>query len=799
MRIVLFLVGLISASIVSAQEATYFLAGEISRNEKPVPYAQISIEGTKMGTLSDQNGKYRLKLKKGNYNLVVTSGNTKKVEVFLNKDTRLNISLDGVEENLEEVFIQALRATNKTPIAYTNLEEDEIDERNLGQDIPVLMGYMPGVVMTSDAGAGIGYTSLRVRGSDASRTNVTINGIPYNDAESQGSFWVNLSDMASSIESLQLQRGVGTSTNGAGAFGASINIATKDFSEKAYAELSNSYGSFNTHKHTLNFSTGLFNQHWEISGRASVLESDGYIDRASSSMRSYFLQAAFIDENTKIKAITFGNKEKTYQAWYGIDANQLKEDRRYNPAGEYTTDEGVVKYYDNQTDNYWQDHYQLLWNQTYDSRWSSNFALHYTRGKGYYEEFQEDASLNDYNLPSFTANGELVETSDLINTKWLDNHFYGTTFSVQYNFKRINALIGGGANRYEGDHFGEVIYTRFAQNKEPYAPYYDNDAVKTDANLYTKISYALSNKLNTYIDLQGRWIGYETNGAIEEGIPLGVDEQYSFFNPKFGLTYQPAEDHQLYFSYAKAHREPSRSDFENALFNNADVEPESLDDFEWGWRWQTPKLVLNANFYYMNYKNQLVLTGEIDAEGGAVRENVGDSYRAGIELDASIKLANTLSLHPNVAISRNQNRDFKTRFDGELQNFGNTEIAFSPSVVAANAIRFSPVKNLQINWLSKYVGEQYMSNLEREASRLDDYFINDLNLQYVWEKPPFFNEIVFTGLVNNIFNVKYVSNGYYFNYEVENTNIPSGLETLEGAGYYPQATINFLFGINLKF
>ena len=784
----------------AAMAQQHQLTGKVTREGEPLSGVSVYTTTKRSGTLTDDSGNYKLNLEEGTHTIQFVYGNRKSFEIDLTSDTVLDVDLSGLEEALSEVFLQSIRVDADSPITYSNLTNEEIGERNLGQDIPVLMNYLPSVVTTTDAGNGIGYTGIRVRGSDATRTNVTINGVPYNDAESQGTFWVNLGDFASSTENIQLQRGVGTSTNGAGAFGASINILTDKYNEEASVEVANSYGSYNTHKHTAKFSTGLFNNHWEFSGRASLIKSDGYIDRAESELKSYFLQGSYIDGGTLVKALMFGGTEKTYQAWYGIDASTLESDRTYNPAGEYTDEDGNVRYYDNQTDNYQQDHYQLLWNQTFNKNWSSNFALHYTYGRGYYEEYEEDASLNAFGLPNFMADGSEVTSSDLVNTSWLDNHFYGTTFSLNYQNSTVDAIFGGGWNRYDGDHFGEVIYTRFARNNDPYEPFYENNAVKTDFNIYTKATVSITDKFAVYGDLQTRTINYEGDGPTQEVANFPIDANFDFFNPKGGFTYQFNEQNQLYGSIAVAHREPSRSDYEDA-FENDEVAPteEQLVDYELGWRFNAGKTQVNTNLYFMNYKDQLVLTGEIDEEGAAIRKNSGESYRLGLEIDATIWVNKWLSLRPNIAVSRNRNRDFVAVFDGTQQNFGDTEISFSPNIVAGNMIRVSPVKNLQLNFLSKYVGEQYMSNLELEGSKLDSYFVNDLNIQYVWGNAPLFKEVVFTGLVNNIFGEEYVSNGYFYTYDVENPDMPNGVQTLGGAGYYPQATTNFLAGVTLRF
>ena len=793
MKNVLFFLGLLLLSI-QAQSQEFILSGTVTENGQPLEEASVYVKSTGEGTLTDSNGNYSITLEEGIYSIVFSFGNQKTKKIEIHTDKVLNIDLSGAQESLDEVFLSSVRVNTNSPITYSNLSNEEIEDRNLGQDIPVLMNYMPNVVTTSDAGAGVGYTGLRVRGSDATRVNVTINGIPYNDAESQGTFWVNLGDFASSVENLQLQRGVGTSTNGAGAFGASLNILTDSYKEEAQAEVANSIGSYNTFKHTVKFSTGLINDHWEFAGRASKIRSDGYIDRASSDLKSYFLQGTYVDDNTLVKALGFGGGERTYQAWYGIDAETLQTNRTFNPAGIYTDEEGNTNFYENQTDNYKQDHFQLLWNQDYGVNWSSNIALHYTYGRGYYEEFYEDAGLEAYGLQPFMAESEEITTSDLVSRKWLDNHFYGSVFSLNYQNANWDVTFGGGWNRYEGDHFGEVIYTRFARNSDPYEPYYFGTADKTDFNVYGKANFAITEKLAGYADLQLRTVHYETDGILDDGSQFLNDDNFSFFNPKAGLTYEIDPQNQLYISFARAHREPSRSDYKNG-----DPEPEELNDFELGWRLNNASFQINTNLYYMDYRNQLVLTGGIDDVGAFVRENSGNSYRLGLEVDATFRLSDKFVLRPNIALSRNKNVDFVSSFNGELVEYGDTDISFSPEIVAGNIFSYKPVKDLELNLLSKYVGEQFMSNVEAENSKLDSYFVNDFNVQYSWQQPWVFREIVLTGLVNNILGEEYVSNGYYYTFDVPDEGSPSGVQTLDGAGYYPQATTNFLLGLTLKF
>jgi iron complex outermembrane receptor protein len=668
---------------------------------------------------------------------------------------------------LDDVLVSAVRVTSKTPVSFSNLDKKDIKYRNLGQDIPILMNYMPSVVTTSDAGNGMGYTGIRVRGSDATRVNVTINGIPYNDAESQGTFWVNMPDFASSVESLQLQRGVGTSTNGSSAFGASLNMLTDNYASKANGEISSSYGSFNSNKNTVKFSTGLLNDHFELAGRLSKIKSDGYVDRASSDLKSYFLQGTYVGKTTLIKALVFGGTEKTYQSWNGIDAETLNTNRTFNSAGMYTDESGNVRFYDNETDNYQQDHYQLHWSESFSDKWSSNLAVHYTKGKGYYENYKEDATMSDYGLQPVGA----VTTTDLVRQKWLDNDFYGTTFSIKYKDEKLDVIFGGGWNKYEGDHFGKVIWARYASQSELGDHYYDDFSTKTDGNIFAKANYQLTEKLSFYGDLQYRNVKYKANSA-ETGL---VDDNFNFFNPKAGLNYEINQKNTLYFSYARANREPNRTDYEGG-----NVKPEKLNDFELGWRFNSEKFQLNSNFYYMAYKDQLILTGTLDDVGSPIRSNSEKSYRLGFEVDATIKLSEKFMLRPNFTLSSNKNVDLAV----EGQNYGTKDIAYSPEVIAGNIIVYSPLKSLHISLLQKYVGEQYMNNIELPAAKLADYFVNDLNVSYEIKPKSVFKSIMITGLVNNILDKKYVSNGYMWDVYPY---------------YYPQAGINFLAGLTLKF
>jgi iron complex outermembrane receptor protein len=774
---------LMAFSVQTNAQELFKLSGKVTDGTTPLPGASILIKGTTNGVASDFEGNFTISLKKGTYTLVVnTISQPKEVIVNLNKNTFITIDMADSFINLEEVLVSAVRVKGSSPVTHSNVTKKDLEKRNLGQDIPVLLNYLPSVTSSSDAGAGVGYTYIRVRGSDASRINVTLNGIPYNDTESQGTFWVNLGDFTSSTQSLQLQRGVGTSTNGSGAFGASLNLLTDAISENPYGQLSTAFGSYNTQKHTIKFSTGKINDHIEIAGRFSKIDSDGYIDRAFSDLKSYFLQGSYIDDNTLIKVITFGNEEKTYQAWYGLSAEELKEDRKQNP---YT--------YDNETDNYWQDHYQLHWNEKLNEKWSTNLGLNYTKGKGYFEQYKEESAVSKYNniVEATSTDWYGTPATDLIVRRWLDNHFYVLNFNTNYKNKEYEVISGISASNYKGDHFGEVIWAKqFAENASIRDRYYFSDATKNEFSIYSKASFKLNENLSALVDLQERFVNYKTDGLTSDRNTLEIDKSYSFFNPKLGLTFKINNLNSIYTSFARANREPNRDDFKNG----DDVKNETLYDFELGWRLSNNTISLNTNMYYMFYKNQLIQTGGLNDVGEYLRENVEDSYRLGLEIDANIKLSNTLSISPNITLSSNKIKNFILERDGTSKNIGTTNISFSPNLIAGNSINYQPTKNVSVNILSKIVGEQYLSNTDTEASKLDSYFTTDLNLAYEIEPKSIFKSITLSALVNNIFNKEYVDRGYtYLDYWSEPGN------SFEVQGYYPQATRNFLVGATFKF
>ena len=684
--------------------------------------------------------------------------------------------LDSLEvQNLEEVIVSSVRVKDNIPIAFNNVSKEEISKRNLGQDIPILLNFLPNVVTTSDAGAGIGYTGIRIRGVNSQSTNVTINGIPYNDAESLGTFWVDLPDFSSSVENLQVQRGIGTSVNGSSAFGASINILTDKISQNPYFESANTIGSFNTVKNNFRFSTGLLNETIEFSGRLSKIDSDGYIDRASSDLKSYFLQLSYKKNKTLLKFLNFGGHEITYQAWNGIDLQTLENNRTYNPSGLYYDLNGEERFHENEVDNYKQDHFQFHWTQSFSENLSSNLGLNLTNGRGYYEQYNENGS------------------EDFITRKWLDNQFYVINYTLNYLKNNNNIIFGSTYSEYDGDHFGETIWSQNSGDIEFTDLFYNGNGLKKDFSNFIKSIYQISNDVSIYADLQLRNIDYQTTGSTSNIDQLVVDKKYSFFNPKAGLNYDINQKNKIYFSLSKAHREPTRSDFEN----NINIQPEELIDYELGWKYNAEKFFFNSNLYYMGYKNQLVLTGALDDVGSPIRENSGKSYRTGIELESVYKATNKLNISANISLSENKNVDYKTNYNGVITDWGDTDISFSPNVISSAGIQFSASQDLTFTLLNKFVGNQYMSNTESNISKLSSYSTTDLNILYTIKNSAYFSEIIVTAMINNIFNKEYVSNGYYYTYD-DTWSDPNLITTIEGTGYYPQAKRNFLLGLTFK-
>ena len=688
---------------------------------------------------------------------------------------------------LQPIEIKAVRANDKAPFTKTNLGKKDIEKVNLGQDLPFILNQTPSVVINSDAGNGVGYTGIRIRGTDATRINMTINGIPYNDAESQGIYFVDLPDIVSSVNSIQVQRGVGTSSNGAGAFGATLNLSTNEINDSAYAELNNSYGSFNTWKHTLKLGSGLIGNHLTIDARGSLIKSDGYVARAFTDLKSFYVSTAYLSSKNSLRFNIFSGKEKTYQSWYGVSAADLVSNRTYNAAGT----EKAGEPYSNQTDNYWQTHYQLFYNQKINNQWAFNIAGFLTRGYGYYEEYKAAQNFSDYGLPNYINGTTTVTTTDLVRQLWLDNYFYGTIFSLQQQSAGSQFTLGGGWNKYDGKHYGIVTWTKTGSAKDHH--YYDLTAYKQDFNIYGKLQQEVCQHWTGFADVQARGVNYNING-FKNNPQLVIDKDYLFINPKLGITYNK-NNYQAYISYSMAGKEPNRDDFEAGI--NQQPKAEILHDLEIGTEKKTTKYSYGATLYYMYYHNQLVLTGKINDVGAYTRTNAPSSYRAGIELQGKADLLQWLNASANIAFSRNKIKNF-TEYVDDYDNGGqktfqyhNTDISFSPNIIAGATVNFLPVKNAEISLLSKYVGREFLDNTSKVSRSLDPFFIQDARVSYkISNRIP--KEVTFVFQVNNIFNKKYEPNGYTFSY------FYSGSFTTENY-YFPMAGTNFMAAVTIKF
>jgi iron complex outermembrane recepter protein len=690
---------------------------------------------------------------------------------------------------LQPVEVLAIKAGDKAPFAKTDLTKKDIEKNNLGQDLPFLLDQTPSVVVNSDAGNGVGYTGIRIRGTDAARINVTLNGIPYNDAESQGTFFVDLPDISSSANSIQIQRGVGTSSNGAGAFGGSINVFTNELNKQFYASTSNSIGSFNTFKNNIQFGSGIIGKHFTVDGRISRISSDGYIDRAKSNLKSFYLSTAFVDAKNSIRLNVLSGKEKTYQAWNGVAEYLLKTDRTNNPSGT----ERPGDPYDNETDNYTQTHYQLFYNHQFNSYWTGNIAAFLTRGKGYYEQYKAQQKLSDYGLPDYYNGTATIKKTDLVRRLWLDNYFYGTIFSLQYQKNKTQLIFGGGYNAYDGKHYGELKWAAVQAAVPLNYRWYNLTAYKKDLSVYNKWIQQWSSNWQGFVDVQFRNIDYKIHG-FRDNPGLEIKENYSFLNPKFGITYSDKK-WQAYISYALAGKEPNRDDFEAG--NSSQPKPERLHDVELGVEKKGTRYSVGANLYYMYYQNQLVLTGKINDVGAYTRTNIPKSYRAGIELQGKSKITNWMNLAANISFSENKIKDFTEYIDDydnggqQAKFYGKTDISFSPSVIAGGSINFIPVKKGEISLISKYVGRQYLDNTSQKTRSLNPYYLQNIRLSYLLENKIFKATDLILQL-NNIFNKKYEPNGYSFSY------IYGGDLTTENF-YFPMAGFNFMLGVNVKF
>lgn len=689
---------------------------------------------------------------------------------------------------LQPVEVLAVRAADKAPFAKTNLDKKELEKNNLGQDLPFILNQTPSVVINSDAGNGVGYTGIHIRGIDATRINVTLNGIPYNDAESQGTFFVDLPDFISSANSIQVQRGVGTSTNGAGAFGATINLATNDLNKERYLSLNNSYGSFNTWKNNLQFGSGVLGHHFIIDARLSSIRSDGYIDRARSNLRSAYLSTAYVSGNNSIRLNVFSGKEKTYQAWNGVPQYLLDSLRTYNSSGT----ERPGDPYDNETDNYIQTHYQLFYNHRFNANLKANLAVFFTKGRGYYEQYKADAKLADYGLPDYNNGGTIIKRTDLVRRLWLDNDFYGTIFSLQYQKNQTQFTLGGGWNGYDGKHYGELTWAMVQAAVPKHYHWYDLTANKKDLSFYGKWTNQWGDHWQSFIDLQYRNVPYTIHG-FRDNPALLITKNYSFFNPKLGLTYTN-NGWQLYASYALAAKEPIRDDFEAGT--TQEPRAETLYDAELGIDKKNTGYTFGAGLYYMRYRDQLILTGKINDVGAYTRTNIPDSYRAGIELQGKATVSKMLQVAANIAFSENKIKNYTEYLDDydnggqQTKFYPRSDISFSPGIVGSGSIILVPIKNSEIGFISKYVSRQYLDNSSLRSRSLTPYFLQDIRLSYGVENKLFKAANIILQL-NNVFNKKYEPNGYSFSY------IYGGQQTTENF-YFPMAGFNFMLGLNLR-
>ena len=792
---------LMVSSSLAAQTITGTVTG--AQGGDPLAGANLLQVGTTNGASTGSDGHFSLELIQEKEQKIRITFVGYKSQVIDVSDNESSIRITMVPRRIQsnEVFVEALRVDEASPIAYENISQSDIEEQNLGQDLPYMVSGTPSVTTTSDAGAGVGYTGMRIRGVDQARINVTINGIPVNDAESHGVWWVNMPDLASSVENIQIQRGVGSSTNGAAAFGASMNIQTSSMRPEAFGEVNTSVGSFNTRKANVKLGSGLMNNGWQFQGRLSKITSDGYIDRAESDLKSFYLSAAKHGDRSLLRADVFSGREQTYHAWYGVSESKLESgDRTFNPAG--TEKPGDP--YEDQTDNYQQDHYQLHYSYELAGHWNANASLHYTYGRGYYEEYKTDQSLSDYNIDVTQLPDTMISESDLVRQLWLDNHFYGTVFSTDYQKDQWSVTLGGGYNEYDGDHYGKVVWARYAGDSEIDQRYYFNNGFKTDFNTYLKGKYEITEGLTVFADAQIRHITYdflgkdrrETPDGGEEVVELKQTDRLTFFNPKGGITYNFGGHHRVFASISVGNKEPTREEYVNSTPENR-PDHETLYDWEAGYRASFEQFYLETNVYYMDYKNQLILTGEINDVGAQVRQNVPESYRAGIELQGGIQLTPSLEWSANATFSRNKIKDYTYYLDNydtgsqKAIAFENPDIAFSPSLIAHSKIRYN-WNRFTTEWSAKYVSRQYLDNTQTQSRSLDPYLINDIRVNYNWAQAPLFEGIEATLMVNNILNERYESNGYTFGYI-------SGGEQRHTNYYYPQATRNFLLQLSFTF
>jgi iron complex outermembrane receptor protein len=756
---------------------------------KPLSGATVVLDPGRGAVTSDESGSFTIRNPEpGPCTLIIrfVGFAEQKKAVLSESDTVIHIRMEPMTVLQPPVEITATRATVESGMAHTNITARDIEKVNTGRDLPYLLESVPSLVVTSDAGNGVGYTGMRIRGSDPTRINVTFNDIPVNDAESQLVYWVDLPDLATSAESIQVQRGAGTSTNGAGAFGGSVNIATRDFSPVPFLHTTASYGTFNTYKTNAFIGTGLLNGKWNFEGRLSAIGSDGYIDRAESRLKSLHISGGYTGVNNSIRVHALSGKERTYQSWYGVPEAALDTNRTWN----YYT-------YENQVDDYQQDHYQALYAHAFSRVWTLNTGLHYTYGRGYYEEYREQDPFADYQLEPVIVGGDTILETDLVRRKWLDNQFYGMTFSVvRKDTTGPELVIGGAVNQYDGDHFGEVIWATYASNGKPPHRYYDNNGLKTDANGYVKATFRFAGMATVYADMQVRNVQYRFTGPDQNNVPVDQTDNLLFFNPKAGFTYAFNTTGLAYISFSTANKEPSRDDYTESTASSR-PDHETLYDFECGYRYTGRKLTGNINYYMMLYKNQLVLTGAVNDVGNYTRTNVENSSREGIELECTWIISRKFSASGNATFSRSRIEEFREYYDDAdaggqaLEIHYNKDIAFSPGTTARAEIGWSPADAVEVGLSGRYVGRQYLDNTETESRSLDPWFVTDLRVTGKLH-PSFMKEITVTVAAMNILDELYESNGYTYSYIYGGSKISENY-------YYPQAGRNFMVQLMMKF
>lgn len=816
MRLLFFLICVFSGSVIHAQVSTVSGRVEDASSGEPVNGVRVSLLNASgmaiSSAFSDYEGRFSLSTGSLGQGLIRLS-HVAFLDTTIHWSGAKSMVVIGLQPRhfvVREAELRGIRADRFTPATFTNLNKKDLEERNYGQDIPFLLNLTPGVVSHSDAGAGIGYTGMRIRGVDPTRTNVTINGIPYNDPESQGVFWVNLPDLASSASSIQIQRGVGTSSNGTAAFGASINIRTDDHQEHAFAQVSTGYGSFNTQRAMVRFGTGRLENNWSFTGRLSSITSDGFIDRSQSDLKSFFFSMNHRAERSSFTANVFSGRERTYQAWYGIPEPKLKGNEEgverfisqlwmddQDASHLRSSSNRTYNYYTypGETDNYTQDHYQLFYNYQINKQWGINAALHYTYGRGYYEQYRRDASLDAVGIGPVVSGSDTLLSSDYVRQLWLDNHFYGAMVNLFYRHNHWNITWGNSANQYKGDHYGLVVWSRFAGLTEPNHRFYLNTGTKNEYNTFLKAGKSLGN-WNLYADLQLRMLSYAFEGPNRFGTYLPQELSFVFFNPKAGAVYLKNDD-RYYLTLALSNREPVRDDLVNASPEQW-PRPERLYNAEAGWRRENQRYVLGVNTYIMYYQDQLVLTGKINDVGAYTRINVDRSYRAGLEADGTLSLGRKWAIGANLALSDNRVLDFTEYVDdwdngGQLSiEHGKSHLALSPALVTAQNLEFRPIKNLRVQLISKYVSRQYLDNSSSRERSLNPFWVQDALIEYIIEGKKNFKRLEMGLMLNNLSNRIYAPNGYTFG------GIINGRR--ESFNYlYPQAGTNYLLRLNLLF